>query len=602
MHSVTAGRRSTVATTARGDVWAWGDNSNGQLGTGCDSIGQSQLPSLAQGIPTASSFSWRVQALSQPSKLEALDLAAEAGMASILNSQINAADPDLYSVAGPSAACAAACEKHARARMLSLGGSSANGHGCTAFTFPTYNTDLTGADPPDASDCEFFSAAAPQPTAPFATKASASRDLHLFEVRGRGGALGAAAADAHSVVAVGLSQEARCPVSGGDSASDGVACGGPSRGSCILGACVCEAGWAGDGCTAQACDPLCNPERGVCAADDNGDAYCNCLAGWGGDDCTELECPSYNQARCSAHGTCVASGATGRSCLCDEGWAGAACELPLCVGSPLNSCSNHGSCVCSGGSSKCGGTADREQACNCNSGFAGDDCSGTCASGDDGNGGLVTCGSHGTCVTVSAGELEAFPQREGFPAGLRCACASGWRGTVCEEPACPGDPECGGETRGTCERSASSAACACNPGFEGLACETLRCESDCSGNGQCLISADGSPQCECVFGWTGSDCSTNAGLVSLTYSLSIGGGLVAVVIAVGVLIYCVRANQAGSLQGPTGQYRRRQWTRASGGLGNTLAVHTPKRVAIQPAWMGGVQPVEKGRRARIGIS
>ena len=86
-------------------------------------------------------------------------------------------------------------------------------------------------------------------------------------------------------------------------------------------------------------------------------------------------------------------------------------------------------------------------------------------------------------------------------------------------------------------------------------------------------------------GWAGVDCSTNAGLVTLIYSLSIGGGLVLTVVTFAMVIYFFKATKAGGLQGPTQCYRRAQWTKASQYMGSTVAVHTPKRVAIATTWM-----------------
>ena len=57
------------------------------------------------------------------------------------------------------------------------------------------------------------------------------------------------------------------------------------------------------------------------------------------------------------------------------------------------------------------------------------------------------------------------------------------------------------------------------------------------------------------------------------------------VVTFAMAMYVFKATKAGGLQGPTQGYRRAQWTKASQALGSTVAVHTPKRVAIATTWM-----------------
>lgn len=135
------------------------------------------------------------------------------------------------------------------------------------------------------------------------------------------------------------------------------------RGQCLLGSCVCEPGWIGDGCTAQACNPPCHPERGTCTIGDDGEASCKCADGWSdgwpGADCTELDCPRFEAAggsaavatqvgsNCAGHGVCTIKADDSRECVCEPGWSGAACEYPVCAaGAPLDGCSNQGECGC----------------------------------------------------------------------------------------------------------------------------------------------------------------------------------------------------------------------------------------------------------------
>ena len=154
-----------------------------------------------------------------------------------------------------------------------------------------------------------------------------------------------------------------------------------------------------------------------------------------------------------------------------------------------------------------------------------------------------------------------------------------------------------------------AANCTCLDGFFGDACDGLTCPGgdpldpsrECSNHGTCELSADGSaPACSCYYGWTGTDCGTDAGTASFIYSIAIGGGILGFGILVGVAVYCLRASRSGRFIGPTEAYQHRQWARASTtyGLGSMVAVHTPKRVAIAPAWQAAVK--NGGVRARIG--
>jgi hypothetical protein len=271
----------------------------------------------------------------------------------------------------------------------------------------------------------------------------------------------------------------------------------------------------------------------------------------------------------------------------------------MCSGAPLNSCSNQGVCECTptpsdgvtGGITACGGSASRTQRCACLDGFSGVDCSETC--GADASGAVCSGSQRGHCTTTESGALA-------------CACQEGWSGDLCETPLCPGTPECGGESRGTCERSSSSASCVCSPGFLGEACEDLLCPSstdgvECSGYGTCELDATGGvPRCDCTYGWTGDDCATNAGMASFVYSASVGGGLLAFGVLLAIGLYCWRASRTGQFVGPAEAYRQRQWARASTtyGMGTAVAVHTPKRVAIHPVWQAAAK--NGGVRARVG--
>ena len=102
---------------------------------------------------------------------------------------------------------------------------------------------------PGPLSCVFYQSAVAS-NAPFAVISDALNDLHIHEVRARGGVAAAASGSSHSVVAVDDSDRA-VPVSGGRAAVRR----GSARNMCAWHM-RCEPGWSGDGCTKQACEPL----------------------------------------------------------------------------------------------------------------------------------------------------------------------------------------------------------------------------------------------------------------------------------------------------------------------------------------------------------
>ena len=289
---------------------------------------------------------------------------------------------------------------------------------------------------------------------------------------------------------------------------------------------------------------------------------------------------------------------------------GGRCELPLCEstcgGGPLQGTCG---CVAKPGASvgytpsrymsepllQCAGDS-WDRGCYCRSGFLGEECDVTCPSINSSQ----PCGgaAQGSCVTSILDTNGTLTYNVG------CQCEPGWEGEHCTVPACPGIVSradgmlvsCSG--RGSCVRSVESlqgsasngtsarkvATCACNAGFGGddctlLVCPSARSDAVCSGYGACELSSDGrTSECKCVFGWAGADCNTNAGLQSLIFSLPIGLGLLVLVIAIGLALYCMRARRAGRFLSPGESYRRRRW-QSSGrsALGSAVVVHVPRR-------------------------
>jgi hypothetical protein len=259
------------------------------------------------------------------------------------------------------------------------------------------------------------------------------------------------------------------------------------RGVCKLGQCFCEAGFSGEGCEVEAktCNNGCSG-KGVCI-----DGACACVAGFEGSDCsTPTACPKD----CSDRGVCQ----LGR-CFCAPGYEGDACQTELVC--PAN-CSNkgrclYGKCFCDAGfeggscekvSPPCDLCSDRgiclfDGKCLCPPGFEGDTCeiALTCAKG---------CGDRGVC-------------QHG-----KCFCEPGFSGDSCEKSTpCPKD--CSG--RGMCRFG----QCFCPPGFSGDSCEkSTPCPKDCNGRGVCSLG-----QCFCQPGFAGADCGGDSGelLESVTF-------------------------------------------------------------------------------------
>ena len=222
------------------------------------------------------------------------------------------------------------------------------------------------------------------------------------------------------------------------------ACSGHGRCD-VSGACVCDRGFTGPGCerAEEACPHNCNG-RGECDGE-----KCVCDVGYGGRDCGRAvsgACPR----QCSGHGMC-----SGGKCACDPGFAGAGCEqIVPSPGCPAH-CSGRGSCV--GGS------------CICRRGFAGLACERVAPQPRC----TFNCSGHGECV-----------------GGRACHCHPGWSGAACDRFSAATSAHCAANCsgHGVCLHG----ACACDAGFVGVECATVRddfCPHECSGRGRCLAGS-----------------------------------------------------------------------------------------------------------------
>jgi hypothetical protein len=259
-----------------------------------------------------------------------------------------------------------------------------------------------------------------------------------------------------------------------------------------------------------------------------------------------------------------------------------------------------------------------EQGCYCRTGFLGTNCDVTCPVANGST--ALSCGGpqQGRCTTSATTNSSDAVH-------LYCSCLDGWEGDDCTVASCPGVVVVMGPSgyatprpcsnRGECRRTTALvidttnssgttqvAQCQCNDGFTGGGCEDLDCptareDQVCSGYGTCEVNDAGTGVvCNCVYGWDGADCNTNAGLQSLIWSLSVGLGLLLVVVAVGMVLYFMRNKAAGRFVGPGDSLRRRRWTRAdrASRAFETVAVHVPQRPSAKK-----IGPMPQPARTRI---
>lgn len=78
----------------------------------------------------------------------------------------------------------------------------------------------------------------------------------------------------------------------------------------------------------------------------------------------------------------------------------------------------------------------------------------------------------------------------------QCQCASGWSGSVCNQPVC--ENEC---VNGICQVTNLGPTCVCYQGWEGSSCQKAVCQPPCK-QGECKKPY----VCECNRGWIGKAC------------------------------------------------------------------------------------------------
>ena len=172
----------------------------------------------------------------------------------------------------------------------------------------------------------------------------------------------------------------------------------------------------------------CNIEcsgHGKCDA--NWTCYAEPFSPWTG---TYLEIPGCprnpdTDMECSDHGDCNSEL---MECTCYNGWMGVACHVADCPGSP--DCNARGFC---------NATVDPPQCTSCQGPWMGPVCDDPCVHGQETppNSGNCECeeGWTGVGCNSECSEHGKISNETG-----RCVCdyVTGWKGTVCNVPGCPG--------------------------------------------------------------------------------------------------------------------------------------------------------------------
>merc|ERR1712048_336175 len=206
------------------------------------------------------------------------------------------------------------------------------------------------------------------------------------------------------------------------------------------------------------------PCNGVGICSDDG--LCLCNSTHTGVDCGTAVC----EGGCGQHGFCLDG-----TCECFPGWHGTYCNYVDCKRDILDhpiACSGHGVCV---------GGHDEDRECFCLHGFTGRDCERQlCPLAHGETGEVQECSGRGACTDHGT-----------------CQCVRGFVGPACQD--C--DPK---TSRTVCPPGKD---CFCEKGYHGTCCDKKDCPNQCSGHGLC---AGTEGVCDCMYGFTGKDCSVQA--------------------------------------------------------------------------------------------
>ncbi len=345
---------------------------------------------------------------------------------------------------------------------------------------------------------------------------------------------------------------------------DDFACG--DHGECAIAAsgpvCVCDEGFGGERCEQcyagyhddgtgncvldERCMPASCSFAGECA-DEGGSVSCTCEDGHDGDHCescadghhrdasgacvVDEDCEMSNP--CGENGTCEDASGT-IVCECAPGYAGEACDV--CY--PGYHADESGACVldqtclpttCSGAGT-CSLEAGRVT-CACEAAYTGASCE-SCATGYHRDAGGA-CVVDEDCEATDPCDRGTCDDAGGV---IRCICAMGYAGELCDEcadgyreddsGACVLVQECDPTAcngRGACDDTGGVVTCACDAGYTGPRCAscatgfhrdaTDACVADercadrdpCGAFGTC-VDATGEIECVCDVGYAGELC------------------------------------------------------------------------------------------------
>ncbi|PIK46066.1 putative neurogenic locus Notch protein-like [Apostichopus japonicus] len=287
--------------------------------------------------------------------------------------------------------------------------------------------------------------------------------------------------------------------------------------------CICPVVFTGTLCESlieDSCssDPCRN--GGNCVVGDDSSYQCQCVNGWTGTNCAE-DLDECSSSPC-VNGICLNEGNMFR-CICPVVFTGTLCESLIEDSCSSDPCRNGGNCVVGD---------DSSYQCQCVNGWTGTNCAedlDECSSSPCVNGFCLNEGNMFRCIcpVVFTGTLcesliedscSSDPCRNGGncvvgdDSSYQCQCVNGWTGTNCAEDLdeCSSSP-C---VNGFCLNEGNMFRCICPVVFTGTLCESLiedSCSSDpCRNGGNCVVGDDSSYQCQCVNGWTGTNCAEDS--------------------------------------------------------------------------------------------
>ncbi|XP_045688009.1 stabilin-1 isoform X3 [Phyllostomus hastatus] len=187
------------------------------------------------------------------------------------------------------------------------------------------------------------------------------------------------------------------------------------------GSCVCNVGWQGRHCdqkiTGPHCPKKCDPNAN-CVGDSAAAPACVCAAGYSGNGtyCSEVDPCAHDHGGCSPHANCTKVAPGQRTCICQDGYMG---DGELCQ--EANSCLiHHGGCHVH---AECIPTGPQQVSCSCREGYSGDGIQ-TCELLDpcsQNNGG---CSRYAVCKSTGDGQRTctcdaAYAMGDGFTCHAR---------------------------------------------------------------------------------------------------------------------------------------------------------------------------------------